>query len=128
MKRTLTALAAAAIALTGLSGAAMAQPGPDRHGPPGYDRPDDRHDNRPDNRRDMRQDDRGPPGHAYGHAKWRKGQRVSRDEWRRYQAVDYRRHHLRRPPRGYEWRQVDGNYVLAAAATGLIAAIIAANH
>jgi Ni/Co efflux regulator RcnB len=128
MKRTLTAVAAAAIALTGLSGAAMAQPGPDHHGPPGQDRRDDRHDNRSDNRGDMRSDKRAPPGHAYGHANWRKGQRVSRDEWRRYQVVDYRRHHLRRPPRGYEWRQVDGDYILAAAATGLIVSIIVASH
>jgi Ni/Co efflux regulator RcnB len=40
--------------------------------------------------------------------------------------VDYRARHLRAPPRGYEWRQVNGQYVLAAAATGLIASIIAA--
>lgn len=112
MKRTFAAFAAAAIALTSMSGAALAQPGPERHGSPGYGH----------------RDDRGPPGHAYGHNNWRKGQRIDHNEWRRYQAVDYRRHHLRRPPRGYEWRQVDGNYVLAAAATGLIASIIAANH
>lgn len=114
MKRTLTAVAAVAVALTGMSGAALAQPGPGGHGPPGQG-----HEQR---------DDRGPPGHAYGHQKWRKGQRISRDEWRRYERVDYRRHHLRRPPRGYEWRQVNGDYVLAAAATGLIASIIAASR
>ena len=42
--------------------------------------------------------------------------------------INYRDHHLRRPPRGYEWRQVDGNYVLAAITTGLIASILLANH
>ena len=36
--------------------------------------------------------------------------------------------HLQRPPRGYEWRRVDNNYVFAAAATGLIAALVMANH
>lgn len=116
MKRMFTAAAAAAVALTSLSGAALAQPGPgpgpDRHGPPGYDRHDDRR----------------PPGNAYGRHRWRQGERIRRDEWRRYRVVDWRRHHLRRPPRGYEWRQVNGDYVLAAAATGLIAAIIAAGQ
>ena len=112
MKRMLTAAAAAAIALTSLSGAALAQPGPDRHDQPGYDRHDDRHDNH------------GPQGQH----NWRKGDRISRDDWHRYQSVDWRRHHLRQPPRGYEWREVNGQYVMAAVATGLIASIIIANH
>ena len=34
---------------------------------------------------------------------------------------------LRRPPSGYEWRLVDGNYVLAAVATGVIASIVVAS-
>lgn len=112
MNRTLAALVAAAIVSASLSGGALAQPGPDRHGPPGYDR----------------HDDRGPPGRASGQHRWRKGERIKRDEWRRYRAVDWRRHHLRRPPRGYEWREVNGDYVLAAAATGVVAAIIAASR
>lgn len=62
------------------------------------------------------------------HDEWRKGARISHDDWNRGQPVDWRAHHLRRPPRGYEWRQVDGNWVLAAAATGLIASAIAASH
>lgn len=117
MKRITTAAAAAVLALTSLTGAAFAQPGPDHwdnHGgpPPGHEHWDNR--GGPPG---------GPPGHAYGH--WRKGDRVDRGEWRRYDRVDWRRHHLRAPPRGYEWREVNGQYVLAAAATGLIAAIIA---
>lgn len=115
MRRMLTAAAAAAIALAGMSGAALAQPGPDRHDQPGYDRHDDRHDNH---------GHQGPQGHH----NWRKGDRIARNDWHRYQAVDWRRHHLRQPPRGYEWREVDGQYVMAAAATGLVAAIIAASH
>lgn len=62
------------------------------------------------------------------HHEWRHGERIGRDEWRRHERVDYRRYHLRRPPRGYEWRRVDNNFVLAAAATGLIASVIAASH
>jgi Ni/Co efflux regulator RcnB len=34
---------------------------------------------------------------------------------------------LRDPPRGYEWRRVDSNYILAAVATGAIASVIAAS-
>jgi Ni/Co efflux regulator RcnB len=63
-----------------------------------------------------------------GHPDWRQGGHIARNDWGRGVHVDYRAHHLRRPPRGYEWRQVDGNFVLAAAATGLIASIVLANH
>jgi Ni/Co efflux regulator RcnB len=69
---------------------------------------------------------RGPD--RQGHPDWRQGGHIARNDWGRGVHVDYRSHHLRRPPRGYEWRQVDGNFVLAAAATGLIASIILANH
>ena len=62
-------------------------------------------------------------GPAAGH-NWRKGGRIARGDWSRGVHVDYRSHHLRAPPRGYEWRQVDGNYVLAAVATGVIADIL----
>lgn len=93
--------------------------------------------NRNDNNRyerqvDHRDDRRGPRmnnrGHDnYGHRSWRKGGRIDRHDWYRGQRIDYRRYKLQRPPRGYEWRRVDNNYVLAAAATGLIAALIMAN-
>ena len=33
---------------------------------------------------------------------------------------DWRGHHLSEPPRGYHWVQVNGDYVLAAVATGVI--------
>jgi Ni/Co efflux regulator RcnB len=63
------------------------------------------------------------------HDDWHKGSRIQQSDWNRGQQVDWHAHHLQAPRRGYEWRQVDGNYVLAAAATGLIAAtIIAAGH
>ncbi|MDB5734989.1 MAG: hypothetical protein JWP16_1373 [Alphaproteobacteria bacterium] len=63
------------------------------------------------------------------HPNWRKGGRIERNDWNRGQRVtDYNRYHLSRPPRGYEWRRVDNNYVLAAAATGIIASILLANQ
>jgi len=97
-------LMAAALSLSMLGGsAAMAQPydnhrGPDR-GPP-------------------HRDDRG------GHHNWRRGERLPQAYWSRSHYVDYRSHHLRRPPRGYQWVQVDNNYALIALTSGLISDII----
>ena len=71
---------------------------------------------------------KGPAMHGPAHPNWRAGGHIAHDDWGRGVQVDYRAHHLRKPPRGYEWRQVDGNFVLAAAATGLIASIIMASH
>jgi Ni/Co efflux regulator RcnB len=71
--------------------------------------------------------DRGHDGHHYvHHQEWRKGSRMRDEDWRRGEHVDYRARHLRAPPHGYEWREVDGNYVLAAVATGVIASVVAA--
>jgi Ni/Co efflux regulator RcnB len=61
-----------------------------------------------------------------GH-RWSRGQRMGYNEWSNARAVDYRRHLLRAPPRGYEWRESNGQYVLAAVATGLIMSIILNN-
>jgi Ni/Co efflux regulator RcnB len=69
----------------------------------------------------------GPPPGYVRHDDWHKGGRISHDDWNRGRAIDYRRYHLNRPPRGYQWRQVDGNYVLAAIATGVIASAIVAS-
>jgi Ni/Co efflux regulator RcnB len=68
------------------------------------------------------------PGGWVRHNEWKKGYHMRNEDWSRGERVDWHSHHLRRPPHGYEWRQVDGNYVLAAAATGIIASIIANNH
>ncbi|MBN9587646.1 MAG: hypothetical protein BGN85_13970 [Alphaproteobacteria bacterium 64-11] len=124
MKRFITTAAALAL-LTGTMGSAIAQdygrhdhrPGPATHGPAmqgpamhgpamrgsAMDRHADHHD-------------------------WRKGGHIARYDWNHGSRVDWRRHHLHQPPHGYEWRRVDGNYVLAAAATGLIASIILSSH
>ncbi len=66
-----------------------------------------------------------PAAFAHPHPEWRKGRPIDHGHWDHAGRVDWKAHHLRSPPRGYEWRDVDGNYVLAAAATGLIASIIA---
>lgn len=39
---------------------------------------------------------------------------MRQEDWSRGQRVDdWQVRHLRRPPRGYEWRDIDGQYVLA---------------
>ena len=61
------------------------------------------------------------------HDEWKKGAKIQDEDWRRGEHVDYKQQHLRAPPHGYEWRMVDGNYVLAAVATGVIASVVAAS-
>lgn len=66
--------------------------------------------------------------HAYvRHQEWKKGYHMKQDDWGRGERVDWHQNHLRQPPRGYEWRLVDGNYVLGAVATGIIASVVIAS-
>ncbi|WP_263359989.1 RcnB family protein [Acidicapsa ligni] len=66
--------------------------------------------------------------HYVRHDEWKKGAQIRHEDWNRGEKIDYRHYHLNAPPRGYEWRQVDGNYVLAAAATGVIASVVIASE
>ena len=61
------------------------------------------------------------------HDEWKKGYHMKPEDWHRAQPIDYRHYHLNAPPHGYEWRSVDGNYVLAAVATGVIASAVVAS-
>jgi Ni/Co efflux regulator RcnB len=61
------------------------------------------------------------------HDEWKKGYHMKQEDWHRARPIDYRQYHLSPPPRGYEWRSVDGNYVLAAVATGVIASAVVAS-
>jgi Ni/Co efflux regulator RcnB len=66
-----------------------------------------------------------------GHPHWSRGDRLPQDyrgRNTRYVVADWRGHHLRRPPRGYHWVEIDGRYVLAAVATGLILDVILGGH
>jgi Ni/Co efflux regulator RcnB len=65
--------------------------------------------------------------HYVRHDEWTKGAKIHDEDWRRGEHVDYHDAHLRAPPAGYEWRMIDGNYVLAAVATGVIASVVAAD-
>ena len=51
--------------------------------------------------------------HYVEHKEWKKGAAIRHEDWDRGEKVDYHERHLAAPPRGYEWRNVDGNYVLA---------------
>lgn len=89
---------------------------------------EDRNRHQPDRREDNFQGNHHDYNRHYvRHREWRRGHRMNPEDWNRGERIDYRRHHLRRPRRGYEWRQVDGNYVLAAVATGLISSVINAS-
>jgi Ni/Co efflux regulator RcnB len=76
-----------------------------------------------------------PPESAYhqkgfqlGFRKWSKGQKLGEFN-HNYREVNYRDHHLDPPKKGYHYVQDDnGDIILAAVATGLIAAVIAANN
>jgi Ni/Co efflux regulator RcnB len=90
----------------------------------------DHPDNRPQDHPDQSghsQDHQKQNNHYVRHSDWKKGGHISHDDWQRGAQVDWHAHHLRQPPRGYEWREVDGNYVLAAIATGIIASVVIAS-
>ena len=61
------------------------------------------------------------------HTEWKKGYHMKTEDWGRGARVDdWKTHHLRQPPSGYEWRLIDGNYVLGSIDTGIISATIVA--
>ena len=119
---------------------------------PGDHRGDHRDDRRDDHRGDGRYE-RGHPESWQNRAEWREfhgarngywyapgyGYRLYNPAWRsswrrgRYVPVPYRHYYvqdwgyygLRSPPPGYRWVYADGNFVLMALATGLIADVIA---
>jgi Ni/Co efflux regulator RcnB len=108
----------------------------------GDDRRDDHRDHNRDNNRgndyrgnDYRGDNRGnhggPMAHYRGagprHDLQRGGRLPSQYRNRQYVVNDWRGHRLSAPPRGYQWVQTGSDYVLVAAATGLIAQILLNN-
>jgi Ni/Co efflux regulator RcnB len=117
--------------------------GPQSQGDRHNDR--DRHDNRGNSRNHGRYDNRGRPasngrydhrGRYYSmhdrgrHEGWYKRGGHMPVEYRttRYYVNDYRVYHLRQPPRGYRWvRSDNGDFLMVAIATGIIASIIAGN-
>lgn len=131
MKSTIASLLI--ISLLGASVAVSAQPHEDNHGngQPSHGRPNPGHD--------------GEHGHGHGpapheaslgrsggpvpHSDWHKGERLPAEYRDRNYVVDnWHEHGLQAPPRGYQWVGVNGDYVLAAIATGVIANVLLSGH
>jgi Ni/Co efflux regulator RcnB len=84
-----------------------------------------RHDNDHGNRGPQRMTQHRELPASRGH-KWSKGQRLAPAQ-RRYVVSDWNQRGLRAPPRGYQWVRENnnaGDYILVAAATGIIASIL----
>lgn len=88
----------------------------------------DRDDHRDDHRSEQRHDDHDRNRGAGPDHNWHKGDRIP-DSYRdkRYEVTDWRAHHLSAPPAGYHWVNVNGDFVLAAVATGVIADLLLNN-
>lgn len=95
---------------------------------------DYRHDNRYDNHHDNRRPN--PPGHMHDNYprgagpdhRWHRGDRVPPAyRTRGYVVEDWRGHRLSAPPRGYNWVQYGGDYLLIAIATGVITTMVLGN-
>lgn len=89
----------------------------------------DRDDHRGDDHRMEQQhhDDRAVRGAGPNHD-WHKGDRLPENyRDKHYEVTDWRSHHLSAPPSGYHWVNVNGDFVLAAVATGVIADLLLNN-
>jgi Ni/Co efflux regulator RcnB len=63
--------------------------------------------------------------HTYvEHKEWKRGAMIKHEDWERAERVDYRQYKLSAPPAGYEWRLVDGQYVLVNSSTFAIRTVI----
>jgi Ni/Co efflux regulator RcnB len=66
--------------------------------------------------------------HYVHHSEWRKGYHMRDEDWGRGDHIDnWQQYHLRRPPNGYEWRRIDGNFVLGASSTGVVMQVVVAH-
>ncbi|HVN94733.1 MAG TPA: RcnB family protein [Terracidiphilus sp.] len=124
MKLRHTALALAFLSTSVLGGVAFAQD-QDHHDDHPAAQDQDHHDHSSAQDQDHRDQDRRDQDrhadvqdhrdnhHYVEHKEWRRGERLNRDDWDRGERISYRDYHLSAPPRGYEWRIIDGYYVLA---------------
>lgn len=71
----------------------------------------------------------GRDGGPVPHNDWHRGERLPAEYRDRNYVVDnWHDHGLQAPPRGYQWVGVNGDYVLAAVATGVIASVLLSEH
>lgn len=132
MKKFLTASIAVIVAATAGVGAANAQPygGRDeRKAERQYERRVDRAERKYDQH--VRKAERRYRAAAYQRPAgyrthyWSRGERLPPAYRAERYRVDYRTYRLPPPPRGYYYTRVDNDVVLTAAATGVIASVIA---
>jgi len=74
---------------------------------------------------DHHDDDQAQHSQYVHHSEWKKGYHMKHEDWDRGQPVDWRTHHLRTPPAGYNWRLIDGNYVCANSRGVVFSVVIA---
>ncbi|CAN7302641.1 RcnB family protein [Rhizobium rhizogenes] len=55
---------------------------------------------------------------------WVTGRRLSASDRHRAANVDYRRHRLSAPPRGYHWVRIKNNFLLVGMTSGLISKVV----
>ena len=71
------------------------------------------------------QDDHDRDNHHYVHHQERKkNSTLKHEDWERGERIEYKDKHLKRPPEGFEWRLIDGNYVLAESSSGRISTVV----
>lgn len=76
-------------------------------------------------RDDRRGDFNWREGGYHHHHHFNRGDRLPAEYWgHAYVVDDWREHRLSAPPRGYRWMQVDGDFLLVAITTGVIASIL----
>jgi len=132
MKRLLLAATALSVLFTGTVASAQDRyQGRNGRGEYGRDHRDDRRDYRNDRRSDYRgglddrRDYRGRGHNRGSYARYARGQRYRGDG---AYLSNYSRYGYRAPPRGYRYyRTNQGDIVLAAVATGIIASVIASS-
>lgn len=117
LKKLSGLLLVAALAVPAIS---MAQDHDDRH------EPNQAAENHDDHGHEGGPEHAPAPAHAPGPAHgWHKGDRLPANyRSNQYVVNDWQSRHLRQPPSGYHWVNVNGDYVLAAVATGVIADLL----
>lgn len=120
MKKILTSVIAFGVAIGTLASSVNAE---DYYH---HDRDWGRHDNREypaRHEREREREFRHEREREIRHERWERGHALPY-QYRREIVGNYGYYHLRRPPHGYHWVRVNGDYLLVAITTGIIADII----
>lgn len=127
--KTRTLIASLIVATLGTAGVAQANPGqggPGQGGPGNGQGPQQQQQGGPQGHGNGHEQGQGGPGNGRGGPpNWHEGDHVP-DRYRGdgHWVQDWRGHDLPEPPHGHRWLEIDGDYVLAAVATGVITSII----